>query len=70
VISYKLSVNSKIVMKVYDILGREIATLVNGMQSAGKYTVEWNAQNSPGGVYFYRLSAGSYTETKKLILLK
>ncbi len=78
VISYKLTVNSKIVLKVYDLLGREVATLINEMQSAGEHTVEWNAEDFPSGVYFYRLQArqqtggqaGSYTETKRMILLK
>jgi len=70
VISYKLTVNSKIVMKVYDLLGREVATLINEMQSAGEHTVEWNAQNFPSGVYFYRLQSDKFAETKKLVLIK
>jgi hypothetical protein len=80
VISYELPVMSRASLKVYDLLGREVATLVNEIKPAGSYSVGWNAQGMPSGVYFYRLSAvpsaggrngrpGSFTETKKLILL-
>ncbi|MCB0750109.1 MAG: T9SS type A sorting domain-containing protein, partial [Ignavibacteriae bacterium] len=55
---------------VYDILGREVATLVNQKQKPGNYEVEFNARNLKSGIYFYRISAGSYTEVKKMILLK
>jgi hypothetical protein len=55
---------------VYDLLGREVATLVNEHKPAGTYTQQWNAANLPSGIYFYRLQAGTYTETKKLVLLK
>jgi len=57
-------------LKVYDILGRIVATLVNGIESAGEHTIQWNAGNIPSGVYFYKLSAGNFMETKKLLLLK
>ena len=57
-------------LKVYDILGREVATLVNEEKPAGEYQVEFNASNLPSGVYFYQLRAGSFVETKKMILLK
>jgi hypothetical protein len=57
-------------LKVYDLLGREVATLVNEQQPAGIYTKHWNASEMPSGVYFYRLQAGTFTETKKLILLR
>jgi hypothetical protein len=66
-----LGVRSAMVMlKVYDILGREIATLVNEYKPAGEYEVEFNGNNLPSGIYFYQLKAGSYIETKKAILLK
>ncbi len=64
------------VLKIYDVLGNEIATLVNEQQHAGTYEVEFNTQQTtnnkqlPSGVYFYRLNIGSFVETKKLILLK
>ena len=57
-------------LKVYDILGNEIAVLVNGEIPAGKYEVEFDAGNFPSGIYIYRIMAGIYQETKKMILLK
>jgi hypothetical protein len=57
-------------LRLYDILGREVAVLVNETKPAGSYRIEWNAAGLPSGMYFCRLSAGSFTETKKLILLK
>jgi len=61
---------SNVTLKVYDILGREVATLVNKQQKAGYYEVNWNASNNSSGVYFYKLNAGSFVETKKMILLR
>ncbi len=55
---------------VYDILGRELTTLVNEEKPAGTYEVKWNAADLPSGVYFYQLKVGSFTATKKLLLLK
>ncbi len=69
-ISYELSANSHVTLKVYDILGRDVATLVNGQRTAGEHSVTFDASRLPSGVYFYRLQAGSYTATKKLMLLK
>ncbi len=57
-------------LKIYDILGREIAVLVNEKQKAGYFEIKWDAGNQPSGVYFYRISAGEYVETKKMLLLK
>jgi hypothetical protein len=57
-------------LKVYDILGREVATLVNKQQQPGNYEVEFNASNFASGVYFYQLRAGNFISTKKMILLK
>ena len=59
-----------VTLKVYDILGNEIATLVNEEKPAGEYEVEFDASNIPSGVYFYKLQAGNYKETKKMLLLK
>ncbi len=58
------------VLKVYDILGNEIATLVNEEKTAGNYSVNFDGSNLPSGVYIYRLTAGNYSAAKKLILLK
>ncbi len=57
-------------LKVYDVLGREVATLVNEALKAGTYKIQFNAANFASGVYFYRLQSGSLTNTKKLILMK
>ena len=55
---------------VYDILGREVATLVNKQQTAGYYEVNFNASKLTSGVYFYQLKSGSFVETQKMILLR
>jgi hypothetical protein len=57
-------------LKVYDLLGRQIATLVNQQLNPGTYDVEWNATKYSNGVYFYKFSAGSFTDTKKMLLIK
>ena len=58
------------VIKVYDILGNEVATLVNEEKEPGYYEVEFNAEQLSSGIYFYRLQVGNYTQTKKMILLR
>ncbi|MHB8852947.1 MAG: T9SS type A sorting domain-containing protein [Ignavibacteriaceae bacterium] len=70
VISYQLAAFSHATLKVYDVLGNEVATLVNEEKPAGNYEVTWNADNFPSGVYFYQLKADNFTATKKLLLLK
>jgi V8-like Glu-specific endopeptidase len=70
VISYQLPVKSYLTLKVYDILGREVTTLVNEVKPAGSYSVQWTAHGMPSGVYFCRLQAGPFVDTKKLILSK
>ena len=57
-------------LKVYDVLGREVATLVNEEKPAGNYEVEFNAEKLSSGIYFYELKAGSLILTKKMILLQ
>ncbi len=69
-IGYQLAVNSKVILKVYDILGNELATLVNEEKPAGDYEVEFNATNLSSGLYFYQLEAGEFIQTKKMILIK
>uniref|UniRef100_UPI00307CF7F5 T9SS type A sorting domain-containing protein n=1 Tax=Ignavibacterium sp. TaxID=2651167 RepID=UPI00307CF7F5 len=56
--------------KVYDVLGNEVATLVDEYKPAGNYEVEFNAKALSSGIYFYKLQASSFTETKKMIYLK
>jgi photosystem II stability/assembly factor-like uncharacterized protein len=65
--------NVLVTLKVYDILGREVATLVNEESAtggAGEYEVEFNGNNIPSGIYFYQLKAGEYSETRKMVLMK
>jgi hypothetical protein len=69
-IEYELPASSHVSLTVYDVLGREIQTLVDERQSAGNHSVTFNAGNLPSGVYFDRLQAGNYSATKKLLLLK
>jgi hypothetical protein len=59
-----------VTLKVYDVLGNEVATLVNEEKPAGTYEITWYAANLPSGVYFYTINAGSFVETKKMILLR
>jgi len=70
VISYELSATSNVKIAVYDILGREVAVLVNEEKFPGSYEVKFNASNLPSGIYLYRLSVGNYTETRKMLLIK
>jgi hypothetical protein len=69
-ISYQLPFSGQVALKIYDVLGKEVATLVNEEKPAGSYQVNWNASNLSSGIYFYRLHTGSFVETKKMILLK
>ncbi|HUI28987.1 MAG TPA: T9SS type A sorting domain-containing protein [Candidatus Acidoferrales bacterium] len=70
VITYQLSGVSQVTLKVYDVLGREVSTLVNEKQVAGGHSVRFDGSNIPSGVYFYRLIAGKLTVTKKMVLLR
>jgi photosystem II stability/assembly factor-like uncharacterized protein len=69
-ISFSIPVRSFVSVKVYDLLGREISTIVSEEMSAGYYTRQWKAAESASGIYLCRLQAGSFTETKKLLLLR
>ncbi len=69
-IGYALPTSVHVILKVYDVLGREVKTLVDQFQAAGTYGVMFDASDLPSGVYFYQLSAGSHTFTKKLMLVK
>ena len=69
-IRYSIPFVSKVSLKVYDILGREVRTLVNSVQSPGQYTVTLDAHQLASGVYFYRINAGTFSETKKLVLVR
>lgn len=69
-ISYTLADFAKVTLKVYTVTGAEVATLVNETQSAGRFNVSFNAATLPSGLYFYRLDAGNFTDTRKMLLLK
>lgn len=69
-INYAIPKDGKVEIKVYDMLGREVATLVNEYKTAGKYEVTFNADNLSSGVYLYTIRAGDFSETKKLMLMK
>ena len=69
-IEYTLPENSFVSLKIYNMLGQETAVLINKEQNAGHYITFWNAFNACSGVYFYKLTAGNYTQTKKMLLSK
>jgi hypothetical protein len=69
-ISYSLPATALVKIKIFNILGQEIATLVNQEKPAGNYEVNFNASNLPSGVYIYKMKAGEYVETRKMVLLK
>jgi hypothetical protein len=69
-IRYQIANNIFVVLRVYDILGKEIATLVNEKLSAGTYEVKFDGTNLPSGVYYYKIEAGKYSATKKMLLIK
>ena len=65
-----LRVSGYVSLKVFDLLGREVATLVNDERKPGTYEATWEAAGFSSGVYFYRLTADSFVETKKLVLMR
>jgi len=69
-IRYDIPKLSHVTLVIYDILGRQVEELVNGEKTPGSYQAVFNASNLPSDVYFYRLQAGTYHDTKKLLLLK
>ncbi|MCH7769634.1 MAG: T9SS type A sorting domain-containing protein [Bacteroidetes bacterium] len=69
-IEYSIPEASFVELKIYDILGGEVASLVKENKPSGKHSVKFNASNLPSGIYFYRIVSGNFTATKKLILLK
>jgi photosystem II stability/assembly factor-like uncharacterized protein len=76
IIKYQITKNNLVTLKIFDIMGREVETLVKEKQSPGTYEVNWNARHGgsstqlPSGVYFYKINAGDFSETKKMILMK
>ncbi len=72
IINYQLTINSFVTLKIFDLLGKEVAALVNEKQNAGSYAVDFNSSdfNLPSGIYFYTLNAGEFKETRKMVLIK
>lgn len=70
VITYSILRAENVSLKVYDILGNEVATLVNKKQNAGNYNIEWNGESFSSGVYYYKIQAGEFVETRKMTLIK
>ncbi|MGD1005601.1 MAG: T9SS type A sorting domain-containing protein [Ignavibacteriaceae bacterium] len=70
IIQYQLPTNGMVTVKVYDILGREVKTLVNDYKTAGNYSVNFDASRLASGIYFYQIRAGNFTSTKKMMYLK
>jgi hypothetical protein len=69
-INYDIPKHGFVSLKVYDILGKEVRTLVNDIKSAGTYSIDFNGAELPSGIYFYRLEANAFSETKRMILIK
>ena len=69
-ISYLLPSTSEVLLIVYNLLGEEIARLVDGIQSTGFHQITWDASGVSSGIYFYRIQAGGFTQTRKMLLLK
>ena len=76
IIAYDIPTNAKVKIVIYDVLGREVVTLMDGIQVAGRYNVTWNASGLATGVYIYRMEAApengasAFTAVKKLLLVK
>ena len=69
-IKFSIPKNSNVILKVFDMLGKEISTLVNEKLNAGEYERSFDGSNLPSGVYFYKLTSGEFTETKKMLMIK
>jgi hypothetical protein len=69
-IEYALPKNGLVTLKVFDVLGREVTTLVNEVKNAGVYTVDFRASEFASGVYFYRLESNGFSDIKKMMLIK
>ncbi len=67
---YALSKDANVSLRIYDVLGREVAIVVNEKKQAGEYTVQWSDEGLPSGVYFYRINAGNFSDVKKLLLIR
>jgi Secretion system C-terminal sorting domain len=69
-ITYSVDHTNQVLLKVFNVIGKEVATLVDGKQASGRHEVKFDATKLPSGMYFYRLQAGGLTETRRMVLLK
>jgi hypothetical protein len=69
-ISYEIPITSHVKLAIYDALGKELAVIIDKIQKAGKYDIQWDGSNFTSGVYFYKLNAGNYEDVKKMVLVK
>ncbi|MCG3120070.1 MAG: hypothetical protein ALAOOOJD_02671 [bacterium] len=69
-IAFSLGKAGAVKLQVFNALGQKVATLVNGKMPAGQHSVIWDASNVPSGIYFYRLEAGAFSQTRKMVLMK
>jgi hypothetical protein len=69
-ILYDLPGAADVRLEIYDILGRKIETMLSGRQPAGAHSITWDAREKPSGVYIYRIEAGQFTETNKMVIIK
>ena len=69
-ISYNLGAETDVTLEIFDVLGRQIETIVNETQAPGPHAVAWDASHVSSGMYFYRLQAGDYSATKRMTILK
>ena len=69
-IGYQITTASRVTLRVYDVLGREISTLVDEVEHPGRYEAKFDGSNLPSGIYFYRIMSGSFSKTKKLVIVK
>jgi hypothetical protein len=69
-IRYDIPYSCKVTIKIFDVMGREVSALVNEQLEPGFYEVEWNASGYSSGIYFYNITTDTFTETKKMILIK
>lgn len=69
-IKFSIPSSEFVTLKVYEVLGSEVATLINEEKPAGNFEITWNAESVPSGVYFYTLQAGNFVESRKMILMK
>jgi flagellar hook assembly protein FlgD len=69
-ITYSIPEASLVTIKIYDITGNDLETLINEEKVVGAYEITWDGSNYPSGIYFYKIEAGNFVETKKLVLIK